>query len=198
MVDKGRSTFFSIGHSNRTIVEFADLLQRSGIKLIADVRKIPKSRRNPQFGQNELSAHLAERQIQYAYLPLLGGRRGRQTAAGSSSNGYWRVKSFRHYADYTLTADFAEGIAELRSLGRASPTAIMCAEAVWWKCHRRLIVDRLLVEGDEVFHILGAGNVQPAALNPGAVVGPDGALVYPEPVEPCAEHQTSCCGRRIR
>ncbi len=186
MSDAQRCVFFSVGHSNRSAEEFIGLLQASDIRLVADVRKIPKSRRNPQFAQTELAALLAERQIQYAYLPRLGGRRGRQDQASPSLNQFWKVKSFRNYADYMASPDFAEGIAELRDLGRRWRTAIMCAEAVWWRCHRRLIVDRLLADGEEVFHILGRGNVTSATLTAGATKLQDGALVYPEE-QSCAE-----------
>jgi uncharacterized protein (DUF488 family) len=171
--------FFTIGHSTRTVAEFADLLRACRVELVADVRTVPRSRTNPQFNRDVLPAALAEFQIGYEHLPRLGGLRGKQTGPDPSLNGFWRVQSFHNYADYALTPEFETGLAELKRLGTARRTAIMCAEAVWWRCHRRIIVDYLLVAGESVFHILGPGHVEPASLNPGARPRPDGTVVYP-------------------
>jgi uncharacterized protein (DUF488 family) len=104
---------------------------------------------------------------------------GRPKDRPPSRNTFWENPSFRNYADYTATPDFREGMAELRELARAHVCAIMCAEVVWWRCHRRIIADHLLAGGDEVFHILGPGKIERASLTPAAVQEPDGALVYP-------------------
>ena len=171
--------FFTIGHSTRTIVEFVDLLRESGVDLVIDVRSIPRSRTNPQFNQETLPGTLAPWQIGYEHIAELGGRRGKSRAAEPSPNAYWRVRSFRNYADYALTAPFAAGLARLRERGAEQRCAIMCAEAVWWRCHRRIIADYLLAAGEQVMHILGKSHVDVASLTPGAVVRNDGMVVYP-------------------
>jgi uncharacterized protein (DUF488 family) len=171
--------FFTIGHSNRTAEAFVDLLQRSGVGLVVDVRSMSRSRANPQFNADVLPQSLAAAQIGYQRAPALGGLRGRQWSVDPSPNGLWRVRSFRNYADYALGEAFAEALSELRAVGAARPAAIMCAEAVWWRCHRRIIADHLLVAGEQVEHILGPGHVEPARLTPGAQPRPDGHIVYP-------------------
>jgi uncharacterized protein (DUF488 family) len=173
--------FYTIGHSTRTVEAFTDLLRASDIRLVVDVRSMPRSRTNPQFNGDSLSESLAPSQIGYAHIAALGGLRGKQKPAEASTNGYWRVKSFRNYADYAQGPVFAEGLAELRALGAQRRCAIMCAEAVWWRCHRRLIADYLLAAGETVFHILGPGHVDPASLTPGARPRGDGLIDYPAP-----------------
>jgi hypothetical protein len=172
------NTFFTIGHSTRTIAEFADLLREASVDLVVDVRSIPRSRTNPQFNRDTLPASLAPWQIGYEHIAALGGLRGTRGAA-PSPNGYWQVMSFRNFADYALTPPFAAGLAQLRELGGRHRCAIMCAEAVWWRCHRRIIAEYLLAAGEEVFHILGSGHLDAATLTPGAVVQRDGTVVYP-------------------
>ena len=173
------NTFFTIGHSTRTIVEFADLLQESEVNLVVDVRSIPRSRTNPQFNQQGLPEALAPWQIGYEHIAELGGLRGKPRGAEPSRNAYWSVRSFRNYADYALTAPFAAGMARLRERGSGHRCAIMCAEAVWWRCHRRIIADYLLAAGERVMHILGTSHVDEAHLTPGAVIRNDGTVVYP-------------------
>jgi uncharacterized protein (DUF488 family) len=173
------NSFFTIGHSTRTIVEFVDLLRESGVDLVIDVRSIPRSRTNPQFNQPSLAEALAPRQIGYEHIAELGGLRGRSHGTEPSPNTYWRVRSFQNYADYALTAPFAAGLALLRERGHKRRCAIMCAEAVWWRCHRRIITDYLLAAGEEVKHILGKSHVDMASLTPGAVVRNDGTVAYP-------------------
>jgi uncharacterized protein (DUF488 family) len=142
------NSFFTIGHSTRTIVEFAGLLQESGVNLVVDVRSIPRSRTNPQFNRQGLPEALAPWQIGYEHIAGLGGLRGDPRGAEPSPNAYWRVRSFRNYADYALTAPFTGGMARLRERGSGHRCAIMCAEAVWWRCHRRIIADYLLAAGE--------------------------------------------------
>jgi uncharacterized protein (DUF488 family) len=154
-------------------------LQESGSDLVIDVRSIPRSRTNPQFNQETLPGTLEPWQIGYEHIAELGGRRGKSRAAEPSPNAYWRVSGFRNYADYALTAPFAAGLARLRERSGQHRCAIMCAEAVWWRCHRRIIADYLLAAGEQVMHILGKSHVDQASLTPGAVIRSDGTVVYP-------------------
>ena len=173
------SAVFTIGHSTRSMTEFAGLLQRAGVEFVVDVRAFPRSRTNPQFNFDTLPASLAELQVGYQHIQALGGRRGHRKDQGPSPNMYWDNLSFRNYADYTATEAFRAGLAGLRELGRTHACAIMCAEAVWWRCHRRLIADRLISDGEQVFHIMSLGRIETASLNPAAVRLHDGTLVYP-------------------
>ena len=143
---------WTIGHSTRTIEEFIGALQANGIKLLADVRLLPGSKRFPQFNKEELAKSLKEHGIGYEHFPELGGRR---KAKKDSPNTAWRNESFRGYADHMETAEFTSGIARLQEIAdRHGATAIMCAEAVWWRCHRSLIADHLKAHGVEVIHII--------------------------------------------
>jgi uncharacterized protein (DUF488 family) len=173
------NTFFTIGHSTRTTDEFVDLLRESGISLVIDVRSMPRSRTNPQFNQQRLPEVLAPWQIGYEHISELGGLRGKSRDSESSSNTHWRVRSFRNYADYALTVPFATGLTRLRERGAEQRCVVMCAEAVWWRCHRRIIADYLLAAGEQVMHILGKRHVDLGSLTPGAVVRNDGTVVYP-------------------
>ncbi len=170
--------YFTIGHSTRSVADFIELLQGAGVKLLADVRAIPRSRTNPQFNIETLPTELTESGIAYEHFPELGGRRGRALAA--SPNQFWDHASFRNYADYAGTQAFHAGLQRLRRLGQPRCTTIMCAEAVWWRCHRRIIADYLICAGDTVFHILGPGKIEPAKLTPAARTTPEGSLVYPK------------------
>jgi len=140
---------------------------------------MPRSRTNPQFNQEILAGTLQPCQIGYEHISELGGLRGKSRSAAPSPNAYWRVRGFRNYADYALTAPFAAGLARLRERGADRRCVIMCAEAVWWRCHRRIIADYLLAAGEQVMHILGKSHVDVASLTPGAVVRTDGTVVYP-------------------
>ena len=177
-VGANTNTFFTIGHSTRTIVEFVGLLQESRIDLVVDVRSMPRSRTNPQFNGETLPGTLAPWQIGYEHIAALGGLRSKTRSVELSPNGYWRVRGFRNYADYALTKPFAAGLARLRELGGQRCCAIMCAEAVWWRCHRRIIADYLLAANERVMHILGTSHVDEASLTPGAVVRDD-SIIYP-------------------
>lgn len=152
--------YFTIGHSTRSISEFAELLAASSVDYLIDVRSMPRSRTNPQFNGEGLSRALAPWQIGYEHIAALGGLRGKQRLGEPSPNTYWRVRSFRNYADYALTAPFATGLARLRDVGGERRCAIMCAETLWWRCHRRIIADCLLAAGETVFHILGPSQVR--------------------------------------
>ena len=172
--------FFTIGHSTRSVDEFADLLAAAQVGVVVDVRSFPRSRTNPQFNVDSLPAALEVYQVRYLHLAALGGLRGKQSLNAASPNGYWKLKSFRNYADYAMGPVFADGLAQLRRIGQERRAAIMCAEAVWWRCHRRIVADHLLAAGEAVFHILDADKIEPAKMTPGAVVG-SGGVTYPVP-----------------
>ncbi len=171
--------YFTIGHSTRSLDEFAGLLISAGVRALADVRRIPRSATNPQFNLGSIESPLAAAGIAYRHIPELGGLRARPKQQAESPNSFWENKSFRNYADYAATEPFRTGFSILRSMGRTQNCAIMCAEAVWWRCHRRIIADYLLASGEPVSHILGAGKVEPAKLTPAARAQPDGTLIYP-------------------
>jgi uncharacterized protein (DUF488 family) len=152
------SRLWTIGHSTRSEAEFLDLLDEHGIEAVADVRRYPGSRRMPQFGSSALEASLKAHGLEYLWLPSLGGRRKPNP---DSPNTAWRNASFRGYADYLHTEPFAEGFTALLSVGYGFRTAIMCAEALWWRCHRGLIADVLKSLGFEVVHIVGPGSSSP-------------------------------------
>jgi uncharacterized protein (DUF488 family) len=150
----GEARVWTIGHSTRSLDELLVLLQTHGIEAVADVRRFPGSRRSPQFERTRLASGLVRCGLAYQWLPALGGRR---PPAPDSPNDAWRSPAFRGYADYMNTAAFAEGWGELVNLACGLRTAIMCAEAVWWRCHRGLLADLLAWQGFEVRHILGPG-----------------------------------------
>jgi uncharacterized protein (DUF488 family) len=154
-------TLSTIGHSTHPIEEFIRILQAHGIRWLVDVRTIPKSRRNPQFNKESLPTSLHTAGIEYCHLPGLGGLRHPRK---DSKNTGWRNASFRGYADYMQTTEFAKNLDRLMDLSSAEPTAIMCAEAVPWRCHRSLIADALVVRGIPVMEIMSATKVQPHAL----------------------------------
>jgi uncharacterized protein (DUF488 family) len=142
-------------------------LQAHGIEAVADVRRFPASRRHPHFSRDTLEPALAAHGVDYVWLPALGGRRSPKPDSVSTG---WRVAAFRGYADYMETPEFAEALARLVDLGRAKRTAIMCAEALWWQCHRRLIADALLASGHDVLHVQSRGAVSPHKLIPPAAI----------------------------
>lgn len=185
-------TLYSIGHSTRPIEEFVALLRMHGVRQLVDVRTAPGSRRNPQYGADALAASLAEAGIAYSQLKPLGGRR---RPRADSPNAGWRNLSFRGYADHMQTPEFAAALAQLIALGRAAPTAFMCAEAVPWRCHRSLIGDALIARGLAVVDIVGERDARPHKLNPMAVVR-DGGLIYPP--EEAAQLELVPAPRRTR
>ena len=168
---------WTLGHSTRPIHEFLSLLAGQGIRLLADVRAIPFSRRNPQFNQDVLSASLESAGIKYRHMGALGGRRKSRT---DSKNLGWRNASFRGYADYMETDEFQEALKDLEESAECAPTAIMCAEAVPWRCHRSLIADALTVRGWTVLDIVGAGEPKQHRL-PLWAATEDGLVTYPGP-----------------
>ena len=173
-----RRPLFSIGHSTHAADRFLGLLERHAVGAVADVRRFPASRRHPQFGAATLEASLSEAGIAYVKLgEQLGGRRG--PAPGSPNDG-WRVSGFRAYADHMASHEFADGLAELERLAAERPTAVMCAEADWRRCHRRLVADCLLARGWEVLHVLGDGRLEAHEMTPFAQI--EGVrITYPDP-----------------
>ena len=171
--------FYTIGHGTRPLGEFVELLRSVDVTLVADVRTMPRSRTNPQYNRDVLPPGLASFGIGYEHMAALGGLRGRDRAVAADVNAFWQNESFHNYADYAMSDRFRAGLSHLREVGRARRCAITCAETLWWRCHRRIITDYLLTAGEIVFHILGHGNVEPAARNEAARPQPEGYLVYP-------------------
>ena len=171
--------FFTIGHSVRPLDVFIDLLKDADVQLVVDVRAIPRSRTNPQYNADTLPRSLSDVHIGYEHIAALGGRRGRQRNVPPDVNGFWQNDSFHNYADYAMGEDFHAALQQLRQLGHAKRCAIMCAETLWWQCHRRIISDYLIAAGETIFHILGSGQVTQAVLADAAKPGADGALTYP-------------------
>jgi uncharacterized protein (DUF488 family) len=155
------------------------LLRLVDITMLVDVRSFPRSRTVPQFNGDTLPSALAAEGIGYRHLRALGGRRHHRKGAPPSPNTYWRVPAFRNYADYAATDEFRAGLNALLELARNDRCAIMCAEAVWWRCHRRIIADYMLVSGTCVEHIMGHGRIVRATITPGVHMMPDGTLRYP-------------------
>jgi uncharacterized protein (DUF488 family) len=171
---------FTIGHSTRTIEDFVELLRAGGVETVVDIRSVPRSRTNPQFNPDALAEALASYQIGHRRIAELGGLRKRSATVAPEVNGFWTNRSFHNYADYALSAEFRAGLGELEGLAEERRCAIMCAEAVWWRCHRRIVADYLLAEGREVFHLMSENRVEAAHLTPAAVAAPEG-LHYPAP-----------------
>jgi uncharacterized protein (DUF488 family) len=178
-MNRAGEKFFTIGHSTRKLDDFTGILRRVGITLVVDVRAFPRSRTAPQFNIDTLPGALAREGVAYRHLPALGGRRHHAKGEPPSVNGYWRVPGFRNYADHARTEEFRTGLESLLALAPEDTCAIMCAEAVWWRCHRRIIADYLLAAGTPVAHVMGSGGVVPATLTPGAIIMDDGTLRYP-------------------
>jgi len=165
---------FTVGHSIRPQNELIAILEEARVKLLVDVRRFPGSRRHAQFGKEALSAGLSAAGIAYRHEPDLGGRREPRP---DSPHTAWRVAGFRGYADHMASPEFRAALERLIAQ-QQTPTAVMCAEAVPWKCHRQLIADALVARAVEVVHLLGPGQRQPHVLSPAAVLRGDGALVY--------------------
>lgn len=174
--------FFTIGHSTRSVAELVDMLSNAEVRVVVDVRTVPRSHRNPQFNRDALPDTLASARIGYEHMAALGGLRGRKVDVSSDVNAFWANQSFHNYADYAMGEDFRTGLVRLCERGRQQRCAIMCAEALWWRCHRRIIADYLISDGETVFHILGANNVARARLTAAAKRGLDGTLSYPAKV----------------
>jgi uncharacterized protein (DUF488 family) len=166
---------FTIGHSTRTVDEFAALLRIHGIGQIADIRTVPQSTRHPHFSRDALAAFLAAHGCAYRHFPGLGGLRRPRP---DSINTAWRNPGFRGYADHMQTSAFREALTELAQFASVVSTSVLCAEAVWWQCHRRLLADALVVRGLAVRHILSSHAAKPHELSEFARVDGDG-VIYP-------------------
>jgi uncharacterized protein (DUF488 family) len=171
--------FFTIGHSTRSVGEFVDLLRPQEIKLVVDVRTIPRSRTNHQYNSEVFAKTLAEFQINYVHIATLGGLRGGTREVAPEVNAFWENRSFHNYADYAMGKEFQSGLARLREMGHANVSVIMCAEAVWWRCHRRIIADYLIAASETVFHILGPNRIERARITEGVQFEVTGSLTYP-------------------
>ncbi|HWJ69094.1 MAG TPA: DUF488 domain-containing protein [Sphingobium sp.] len=185
------AAFTTIGHSNRSLAELLGMLRGAQIGLLVDVRSFPRSRNNPAFNIDRLPADLAQVQIAYRHCPALGGRRPRQTGVPEQLNAMWRLQSFHNYADYALGETFGAAFAMLVRLGDEQRLALMCSEAVWWRCHRRIITDYLLLNGHAVDHLMGPGRTEPAKPFPGARRTATGKIVYPRDRPPPAKRPPS-------
>lgn len=169
---------YTIGHSSRSIDEFVELLKVGSVGMVVDIRKTPRSRANPQFNIDALPDALSVRQIDYFRIEELAGRRAKSRTAPPWVNGFWINQSFHNYADYALSDAFRSGLSQLKQLSRERRLAIMCSEAVWWRCHRRFVADYLLYDGRHVFHLMDSARADVAIMTPAARA--DGAsLVYP-------------------
>lgn len=170
------TTVFTLGHSDRGFDEVVQMMRAHEVEQLVDVRRFPRSRTHPQWNQAAIVEALPTG-MGYAWLAELGGRRYTKVGV-KSPNGWWKVKAFRDYADYMTSKEFAHGLRQLLDLARSRSTAIMCSEAVPWRCHRRLITDALLANGLHVQHIISKTRTEPAVLTPAAQVH-DGHLEYP-------------------
>jgi len=170
--------FHTIGHSTRTIEDFVELLRIGGVAMVIDIRTLPRSRTNPQYNEDGLGEALGAWQIGHRRIPALGGLRSRVREVPPELNGWWENRSFHNYADHALSEDFRAGLEELVALGRERPVAMMCSEAVWWRCHRRIVADHLIARGETVFHLMDGGRAEPARLSEGARAV-DGVVTYP-------------------
>ena len=169
---------FTIGHSTRSIGEFVDLLRVGAVELVVDIRTVPRSRTNPAYNLDRLPAGLLAYRIAHSRIVELGGLRKKSKTIPAEVNGYWTNRSFHNYADYALSDEFRSGLERLVDLAAGRRVAIMCSEAVWWRCHRRIVADYLLQAGKHVLHLMGSDRVVPAVMNEAAQVG-WGGLVYP-------------------
>jgi uncharacterized protein (DUF488 family) len=170
---------FTVGHSTRTLEELVTVLRAWGIETLVDVRTVPRSRTNPQFNADTLPAALEAAGIAYVHMAGLGGLRGKKKGSTPSRNDGWENDSFRNYADYTQTPPFARAFEELLALAERSTCAVMCAEAVWWRCHRRIIADHLLARGVQVRHIFDAEKADDATPTPFLRRDENGSIFYP-------------------
>jgi hypothetical protein len=175
----GVRTLYTIGHSSRPVAEFIDALRQVGVTRLVDIRSFPRSRTNPQFNVDSLPEALRGVGISYFHLAALGGRRGKSKCVEEDTNAGWERRPFHNYADYAETAPFEEGLRSLLAMVSRETCAIMCAEAVWWRCHRRIVTDHVLVHGVPVVHLLGRGNGERASVTPFAVVGANSRVSYP-------------------
>ncbi|MFL5347878.1 MAG: DUF488 family protein [Hyalangium sp.] len=183
----GKARIYAVGHSTRSAEELVELLRAHGVRTLADIRTVPRSRTNPQFNRDTLPRTLKAAGLGYVHLPRLGGLRRPRP---DSPNGAWRNTSFRGYADYMLTEDFAQGLEELRLLAEKGPVALMCAESLRWRCHRSLVADALFARGVQALHITSRVRAEPHRLTPFAELH-GRQVLYPARAEEKPPHVTS-------
>jgi hypothetical protein len=179
-----RRTLYTIGHSTRPARELIDILHAFRVTRLVDIRSIPRSRTNPQFNLDVLPDTLRGAGITYVHLAALGGLRGKEKGVAMGANAGWELAAFRNYADYSETAPFREGLRNLLDMASRETCAIMCAEAVWWRCHRRIVTDHVLAHGVPVVHLFTQTKGEPASLTPFAVIGARSWVSYPAPTPP--------------
>jgi uncharacterized protein (DUF488 family) len=168
---------FTVGHSTRSIPEFVHLLRAGDVRRVVDIRRIPRSRTNPQYNIDRLPEELAQSGIAHLRIAELGGLR-KKSDVPDDVNAFWTNSSFHNYANYALSEEFRTGFERLLDVAATERTAIMCAESVWWRCHRRIVADYLLCAGRPVFHLMNRDKVDPARPSDGAVCAADG-VHYP-------------------
>ena len=171
---------YTIGHSTRPLDEFVAMLNAFDVDTVIDVRTVPRSRTNPQYNLDTLPETLAGFAIGHLQIPALGGLRKKSKTVPDETNGFWANRSFHNYADHALSQEFSAGLEQLVALSETRRCVVMCAEAVWWRCHRRIIADYLLLRNIEVIHIMGPGKSTQAAMNPAANIQGQ-VLTYPSP-----------------
>jgi hypothetical protein len=176
----GARALYTIGHSSRPLAELIEALRAVRVARLVDIRSFPRSRTNPQFNADVLPQALRGAGITYVHLAALGGRRSKSKCAVEDGNAGWQRQPFHNYADYAETAPFREGLRELLAMASRETCAIMCSEAVWWRCHRRIVTDHVLAHGVPVIHLFAPGKSVPASLTPFAVVGAHARVSYPD------------------
>lgn len=172
-------TVFTIGHSNRDADTVIAMLRAADVDMLADVRAFPRSRSNPAFNIDTFPDLLDQHDIAYRHFDKLGGRRKRQDDVNPALNGYWRVQSFHNYADYALSSEYKSAIANVERFANDFRVALMCSEAVWWRCHRRIIADHLMACGHEVIHLVAPERREGAEMTEGAIIRQSDEVVYP-------------------
>jgi len=170
---------FTVGHSNRDLDEFIDLLRAHRISSVVDVRKLPGSSRYPHFNADALASSLKAHGISFTRIESLSGRRPVDASVPFEVNAWWQNRSFHNYADHALSREFRAGLSTLLARSTHGRVAIMCAEAVWWRCHRRIIADHAIAAGTPVAHIMSEHSCPEAELSSGAVLHEDGSITYP-------------------
>jgi uncharacterized protein (DUF488 family) len=175
----GSRPLYTIGHSTRSVDELVGILRAWCVTRLVDIRTMPRSRTNPQFNGDVLPQKLSPADIAYVALPSLGGLRAKSKTVEATTNAGWRQSAFRNYADYAETVPFRAGLQELLDMASNETCAVMCAEAVWWRCHRRIVADHAIAHGVPVVHLFSLVKGEPATLTPFAVVGPGGRVSYP-------------------
>ena len=179
-----QSTLYTIGHSTRPVEELIDILHAFAVTRLVDIRSIPRSRTNPQFNLDVLPDALSGAGITHVHLAALGGLRAKSKRSEEGDNAGWNQRPFRNYADYAQTPAFDAGLHELLKLVSQETCAIMCAEAVWWRCHRRIVTDYVLAHGVAVIHLFTRTKSAPATLTPFAVVNAGGGKIsYPQSLQ---------------